>query len=98
MCAIKQMVNGLHIILLTQKKSPMKKTLLISMTFLLLVCCGFAVAQSVTGKVTSAVDGAGIPGVSVVLKGTTVGTSTDAEGKFVLNSPEVPNGTLLFSF
>ena len=68
------------------------------MTFLLLVCCGFAVAQSITGKVTSAVDGSGLPGVSVVLKGTTVGTSTDAEGKFVLSGSEIPNGTLVFSF
>src|SRR5688572_7704127 len=76
----------------------MKKNLQISMTFLLLVCSGFAAAQTVTGKVISATDGAGIPGVSVVLRGTTVGTSTDSEGKFVLTNSEVPNGTLVFSF
>src|SRR5688572_6858234 len=76
----------------------MKKILQIPLTFLLLCCCGFAAAQTVTGKVTSTTDGAGLPGVSVLLKGTTVGTSTDAEGNFTLSNAEVSNGTLVFSF
>ncbi|SDM10161.1 TonB-linked outer membrane protein, SusC/RagA family [Catalinimonas alkaloidigena] len=37
-----------------------------------------------------------LPGVSVVLKGTTVGTSTDIEGKYTLSLPS-GNGTLVFS-
>lgn len=75
----------------------MKKSLQVLMTFVLLCCCGFATAQTVTGKVTSA-DGSSLPGVSVLLKGTAIGTSTDAEGVFRISNSEVPNGTLVFSF
>lgn len=52
--------------------------------------------KSISGKVTDSSQGA-LPGVSVVIKGTTVGTITDAEGKY--NLANVPtNGTLQFSF
>ena len=43
--------------------------------------------QSVTGKVTSSDDGQGIPGVSVVVKGTTKGTTTDATGNYKIAVP-----------
>ncbi len=58
-----------------------------------------AVAQSditVRGKVVDAGDGAGLPGVSVVVQGTNQGTTTDVNGEYRLQVP--PNGTLLFSF
>lgn len=48
----------------------------------------------VTGKVTSPT-GEGIPGVSVSVKGSAVGTSTDAAGNFTLTAPE--GATLVFS-
>jgi TonB-linked SusC/RagA family outer membrane protein len=52
--------------------------------------------KSVSGKVTDS-SGASLPGVSVVLKGTTTGTTTNANGNFLLlNVPE--NATLQFSF
>jgi len=52
--------------------------------------------KSVAGKVTDA-SGGSLPGVSVVVKGTTIGVITDNEGKYSLqNIPE--NGTLQFSF
>lgn len=52
--------------------------------------------KSVTGKVTE-VSGVTLPGVSVVVKGTTIGVITDNSGKFSLsNIPE--NATLQFSF
>ncbi len=52
--------------------------------------------KAVSGKVTDS-SGAVLPGVSVVLKGTTNGTITDANGQFSL--PGIPeNGTLIFSF
>lgn len=57
----------------------------------------FAQTRTVTGTVTSSEDGSGIPGVSVVVKGTTVGTVTDLDGNYSLNvSPEAR--TLVFSF
>ena len=53
-------------------------------------------AKSVSGKVTDQ-SGGPLPGVSVVVKGTTNGTITDMDGKFSLsNIPE--NGKLQFSF
>jgi TonB-dependent starch-binding outer membrane protein SusC len=50
----------------------------------------------ITGQVTDE-KGETMPGVSVVLKGTTTGTITDADGNFELKSPK-PKGTLSFSF
>jgi hypothetical protein len=51
----------------------------------------------VTGKVTSQDDGAALPGVNVVLKGTTNGTVTDSDGTFKLTVPAA-GGALVFSF
>lgn len=58
-----------------------------------------AVAQDreVTGKVSSSEDGSPLPGVNVVLKGTTNGTVTDINGDFKLIVPS-SGGSLIFSF
>ncbi|GAB3237435.1 TonB-dependent receptor [Hymenobacter seoulensis] len=50
---------------------------------------------TVTGRVVDE-KGAGIPGVNVIVKGTTTGTQTDADGRYSLTAPD--NATLLFSF
>src|SRR3989339_753995 len=50
----------------------------------------------VTGTVTSASDNNPLPGVNVVVKGTTIGTITNIDGKYDLNVPD-PNGILVFS-
>ncbi|BAX79298.1 hypothetical protein ALGA_0911 [Labilibaculum antarcticum] len=50
----------------------------------------------VTGIVTSADDGLSVPGVSIVVKGTSNGTSTDFDGKFSL--PVEKGETLVFTF
>ncbi len=62
---------------------------LVRISFLLLLTVGLAQAQDrlVTGRVLSGDDGAGLPGASVLVKGTTAGTSTDAEGRFKLSVP-----------
>lgn len=73
--------------------------------FLLLSCMCLALAWSqvmaqertVTGKVTTADDGSALPGVNVVVKGTTNGTVTDTEGNYRLTVPAT-GGTLVFSF
>ncbi|HEY2722845.1 MAG TPA: carboxypeptidase-like regulatory domain-containing protein, partial [Chitinophagaceae bacterium] len=49
----------------------------------------------VTGRVTSAEGGDGLPGVSVSVKGGNVGTSTDATGRYSISVPD--NATLVFS-
>lgn len=52
----------------------------------------------ITGTVTSAVEGEGpLAGVTVLVKGTTIGTATDVNGKYTLNVP-VDAKTLVFSF
>lgn len=74
----------------------MKKFLLLcSFVF----AAGFVLAQErvVTGKVSSAEDGSTLPGVNVVLKGTTNGTVTDSDGNYSINVPQA-GGTLVFSF
>jgi iron complex outermembrane receptor protein len=55
--------------------------------FVFLICVGFsAFAQrTVTGKVTSAEDNAGIPGVNVIEKGKSNGTATDMDGNFSIS-------------
>ena len=56
----------------------------------------FAVAdQAITGKVADN-KGAGLPGVSIAIKGTSRGTATDADGKFKLNANT--GETIVFSF
>ena len=52
--------------------------------------------KTVSGKVTDS-SGGSLPGVTVVVKGTTIGTITDANGKFSLSN--IPNNAVLnFSF
>jgi len=66
--------------------------------FLLFVGSQIVTAQSkqITGTVTSADDGLGMPGVSVVVKGTTIGASTDIDGKYSLEANA--SDVLVYSF
>jgi len=77
----------------------MKKFLLLS--FMLMFAFTFsdswAQERTVSGKVTSVEDGSTLPGVNVVLKGTTTGTVTDIDGNYKLTVPS-DAGTLVFSF
>ena len=57
-----------------------------------------AYAIQVSGKVTDT-KGEPLPGVSVVLKGTTAGATTGVDGSYSLNVPDgQENGTLVFSY
>ncbi len=58
---------------------------------------GHLIDKVVTGKVTDAQTGDGLPNVSVILKGTTKGTSTDAKGEFTITVPD-KGGILLLSY
>ena len=51
----------------------------------------------VTGKVTSSADGLGMPGVTVMVKGTTMGAITDVDGNYSLVIPE-GGKVLVFTF
>ncbi len=75
-------------------KSHLARRILV---FVLLTVFSVSIALAqrvVTGKVTG-VDGQGIPGVSVVIKGTTNGVATDLDGNYSL---EVPNGKVILVF
>ncbi|KAA6436845.1 TonB-dependent receptor [Dyadobacter flavalbus] len=52
----------------------------------------FSQSQNISGTVSDE-KGEGLPGVGIVVKGTTIGTTTDVEGKFTLGLPE--NATTL---
>jgi TonB-linked SusC/RagA family outer membrane protein len=54
-----------------------------------------AQTRSVSGRVTDRATGEGIPGVTIVVPGTTVGISTNADGSFVL---DLPAGTKTLRF
>ncbi len=74
----------------------MKKASLI-IVLLLLVQFAFA-QQTVSGVVTGAKDGLPIPGVSVSVKGSSLGTITDLNGAYNIKVPENSSKILLFSF
>ncbi|MGD1893250.1 MAG: SusC/RagA family TonB-linked outer membrane protein [Cyclobacteriaceae bacterium] len=50
----------------------------------------------VSGKVSSSTDGEGLPGVNILVKGSSVGTITDVDGNYSLNVPD-DNDILVFS-
>ena len=66
-------------------------------SFLFLASNVWAQDRTITGNVTSDDDGSGLPGVNVILQGTTVGTTTDVNGSYSLDIPS-DGGTLVFSF
>jgi TonB-linked SusC/RagA family outer membrane protein len=51
----------------------------------------------VTGKITDSSNSEGIPGVTIIVKGTTSGTITDVDGNYTLSVPN-RNSILVFSF
>jgi TonB-dependent starch-binding outer membrane protein SusC len=66
---------------------------------LMFVLSNIALAQNraISGKVLAAENGQPLPGVNVVVKGTTVGTFTSGDGSFSVNVPS-DNAVLLFSY
>lgn len=75
----------------------MKKIYLLLAIFAIGLQSVLGQTREITGTVTSAEDGGSIPGVSVSVKGTTLGTITDLDGKFILKAPQSAK-TLVFSF
>ena len=89
----------LRLILLPNLSMFMKNVYksLSALILLLVFASSVAMAQRVvTGTVLDEYD-VGLPGVSVLVKGTTTGTATDIDGKFSLNVPN-DQAVLVFSF
>ena len=53
----------------------------------------FAQTVQVTGTITSSEDGLPLPGATIVVKGTTIGSITDLNGNYIINVP--PESTIL---
>jgi TonB-linked SusC/RagA family outer membrane protein len=75
----------------------MKQTLLGLLLMLLTSVTVLAQSRTITGKVTSSEEPDGVPGASVVVKGTTLGTITELNGNYSLAVPENAS-ELVFSF
>ena len=76
----------------------MRKIFVVTLSLMLLLfSSAWAQERTVTGIVTSSEDGIGIPGVSIVVKGTTTGTVTDFNGAYSIQAPG-PDAILVFSF
>ena len=78
----------------------MKRKLTLLLAFLL-VGIGMVVAQTpkkITGSVISEEDNQPVVGASVLVKGTTVGTTTDIDGKFTINNVPSSARTLQISY
>jgi len=75
----------------------MKKFLLCAMLFISFYQELQAQQRTVTGKVTAADDGSTLPGVNVVVKGTSNGTVTDVNGSYIIAFTE-SSAVLVFSF
>jgi TonB-linked SusC/RagA family outer membrane protein len=75
----------------------MKKILLLGFSFIFASFTVLAQDRVISGKITSSDDGITLPGVNVVLKGTTNGAVSDSDGNFKISVPS-SGGTLTFSF
>ena len=76
----------------------MKQKLLIVFLFgLFALQSAFAQNRKITGTVTGSDDGQPLPGVSVMVQGTKIGTLTGGDGQYILNVPAT-GGVLEFSF
>ena len=74
-----------------------RKLLITCVTLSVLALNGYAQSKQVTGQVTSKADGIGLPGVNVVVQGTTKGTTTDVDGNYTIQLAPSEN-TLIYSF
>lgn len=78
-------------------KNSLNKSLILSLFFLAFsALSAFAQNRPVSGTVTAGDDGSKLPGVSVLVKGTTTGTTTNENGGYTINAPA--NATLVFSY
>jgi TonB-linked SusC/RagA family outer membrane protein len=73
-----------------------KFTMMFLGLMLVLTTLAYGQERVITGTITSGEDGSPLPGASVVVKGTTTGTTTDVDGKFTLSVPA--DGILVISY
>jgi TonB-dependent SusC/RagA subfamily outer membrane receptor len=74
----------------------MKKLYLLLLLFALFTSAIIAQDISVRGKIISADDKMPVPGVTILVRGSTTGTTSDVNGNYTLHAPS--DGVLVFSF
>lgn len=74
-----------------------KKIQLLLLLIFLSSLCGYAQSINISGTVKDAETGELLPGVNVIIEGTTTGSVTDLDGHYQLSSSSA-NGKLMFSF
>ena len=74
-----------------------KMRLLLFILFASLPLAMYGQQTTVTGTVTDSTSGASLPGVNIVVDGTTIGTTTDIEGNYQISVPDQQD-VLVFSF
>ncbi len=77
-----------------QNKIPIWKLFLLLL--MMVPASLFAQASEITGTITDAANGEPLPGVTIIVKGSTIGTVTDFEGNYSIFVP--PNSTLEFTY
>ena len=79
-------------------RNALKKTSYLLVLCLWMIASMQAIAQSVQvkGKVTDATTNEALPGVNIIVKGTTVGSISNADGTFSISAPK--GSVLVFSF
>ena len=90
---MKKTANLKNVLRLFNKRVMMPASIML-LSFLLISASTFAQNITVKGKVTKD-DGQPVAGASVVVKGTTTGTTCNEAGEFTISAPQ--NGTLVFS-
>ena len=78
-------------------RQKLRRCLFSGFFLLMLSASAWAQQRTVSGTVTDAESGESLPGVNVILKGTTEGTVTNIQGDYTLSVPS-DGGTLVFSF
>ncbi len=74
----------------------MRKTVLLLLMGCLCSTMSLAQVRELSGTITATEDGQGLPGASLIYKGTNIGANADADGKFTMKVPG--DGILVVSF
>jgi len=69
-----------------KKRLPWRRVIPLSL-LLFVYSFSFAQSRTISGKITDATDGTGIPGVSIQVKGTKTGATTGNDGSFSMTVP-----------
>jgi len=78
-----------------KKRLPWRRVIPLSL-LLFVYSFSFAQSRTISGKITDATDGSGLPGISILVKGTKTGATTASDGSFRINVPNSAN-TLVIS-